>query len=139
MPLAFSAFFFLVLNSTENNTEKVTKEEKNISERDSSITTVNSYSNLFLDSAALQNFITQNKIADSIARRLEVFIIPAITSLHGLAAMDLQNRPVVSGTCMIMLLLMIMIPSLKDKKLQKKMDRLIAEDELSVSAQIKIL
>ena len=68
-----SLLLFSCANMTENNTEKVTKEEKNISKKDESITPSNSYSDLFLDTAALKNFITQNKIGDSIARRLQSF------------------------------------------------------------------
>ena len=49
------------------------KEEKNISTRDESITKANSYSDLFLDTAALSNFITQNKVPDSIAKRIKSF------------------------------------------------------------------
>ena len=72
--LAVCSLLFSCAGPLGSENEKTgTKEEKNISKRDSSITAANSYSNLFLDTAALQNFITKNKIDDSIARRLESF------------------------------------------------------------------
>ncbi len=72
--LSFCAFLYSCSDPVASQEENAAiKAEKNISDRDSSITPSNSYSNLFLDTAALQNFITQNKIADSIARRLKSF------------------------------------------------------------------
>ena len=66
----------LLLSCTEQGTtaqENKSKEEKNVSAVDSSITKANSYSDLFLDTAVLRSFITQNKVPDSIARRLRSF------------------------------------------------------------------
>src|SRR6187402_2419161 len=132
-----SAFLFSCTDTTENNTEKITKEEKNISKRDESITPSNSYSDLFIDTVTLQNFITQNKIGDSIARRLQSFYNTrnyrfAWFSKDGLTeqARGFWNLHDYVTTYEDDSLL-------KDKKLQKKMDRLIAEDELSVSASNK--
>jgi murein L,D-transpeptidase YcbB/YkuD len=132
-----SAILFSCTDTTESNTEKITKEEKNISKRDESITPSNSYSDLFLDSTVLKNFITQNKIGDSIARRLQSFYNArnfefAWFSHDGLTEQargfwNLHDYVTTYEDDSI----------LKDKKLQKKMDRLIAEDELSVNASNK--
>jgi len=132
-----SAILFSCTDTTESNTEKITKEEKNISKRDESITPSNSYSDLFLDSTVLKNFITQNKIGDSIARRLQSFYNArnfefAWFSRDGLTEQargfwNLHDYVTTYEDDSI----------LKDKKLQKKMDRLIAEDELSVNASNK--
>ncbi len=132
-----SALLFSCTDTTENNTEKITKEEKNISKRDESVTPTNSYSDLFLDTTALQNFIKQNKIGDSIARRLQSFYNTrnyqfAWFSSNGLTEQargfwNLHDYVTTYGEDSI----------LKDKKLQKKMDRLISEDELAVSASNK--
>lgn len=46
---------------------------KNISSRDHSITKENSYSDLFLDSAALVEYIARDKVPDSVARRMISF------------------------------------------------------------------
>ena len=56
-----SALLFSCTDTTETNTEKITKEEKNISKRNEGITPSNSYSDLFLDTTTVQNFIKQNK------------------------------------------------------------------------------
>ena len=136
--LPFSILLYSCPDPAENqNEKKVAKEEKNISERDIGITASNSYSDLFLDTAALQNFIKQNKIADSIARRLKSFYNTrnyqfAWFSSDGLTEQargfwNLHDYVTTYGAD----------SALKDKKLQKKIDRLIAEDELSVSASDK--
>jgi murein L,D-transpeptidase YcbB/YkuD len=132
-----SVLLFSCTDTTETNTEKITKEEKNISKRDESVTPSNSYSDLFLDTTALQNFIKQNKIPDSIGRRLESFYNTrnyqfAWFSQDGLTEQargfwNLHDYVTTYGDDSL----------LKDKKLQKKMDRLIAEDELSVNASNK--
>src|SRR5690348_7713505 len=77
-------FYFLLvtlvlsgcLNSAENKTEE--KEggpnaPKNISSRDFSITKANSYSDLFLDSASLDDFIARHHVPDSVASRMISF------------------------------------------------------------------
>lgn len=46
---------------------------KKISKRDRSITPANSYSDLFLDSAAVEAFLAQQKVPDSISRRVRSF------------------------------------------------------------------
>ncbi len=130
-----------MLSCTElNDSEKekqTTKEEKNISTRDSSITVANAYSNLFLDTSAVQHYIRENQLSDSIARRLKSFYNTrnyqfAWFSSNGLTEQargfwNLHDYVTTYDTD----------STLKDKKLQKRMDRLIAEDELSVSASDK--
>src|SRR5438876_847281 len=49
------------------------KSGKKVSSRDKSISVSNSYSDLFFDSTALENFIKQKKIDDSIAQRIRSF------------------------------------------------------------------
>jgi hypothetical protein len=71
--LAISSIFFSCSEQDANSQEKKPKGEKNISARDESITKANSYSDLFLDTAAVASFITQNKVSDSVASRLKSF------------------------------------------------------------------
>ena len=136
--LSLSALLFSCTEIDDSENEKgTTKEEKNISKRDESITKANSYSDLFLDTSVVQNFITQNKIPDSTARRLQSFYNTrnyqfAWFSSNGLTEQargfwNLHDYVTTYDTD----------STLKDKKLQKRMDRLIAEDELSVSASNK--
>ena len=112
------------------NSEK--KEQKNISERDLSITPANAYNDLFLDSTALQDFIMQNKIADSIARRLESFYNTRNYQFAWFSKGGLTEQARGFWNLHDYVTTYNADSTLKDKKLQKKMDRLIAEDELSV-------
>jgi len=123
--------------SGSTNGGSLSKAEKKISSRDRSISTSNSYSDLFFDSTTLENFINQKKIDDSIARRMRSFYnarnyqfawfssdgpteqARGFWNLHDYAT-------TYEGDTL-----------LKDKTLQRKMDRLIAEDDLSVSATNK--
>jgi len=132
-----SALLFSCTDTTENNTEKITKEEKNISKRDESITPTNSYNDLFLDSTVLKNFITQNKIGDSIARRLQSFYNTRNYQFAWFSSNGLTEQARGFWNLHDYVTTYEDDSSLKDKKLQKKMDRLIAEDELSVSATNK--
>src|SRR5687767_6059814 len=130
----------LMLSCTEQGAsedEKTRKEEKNISKQDVSITPANSYSNLFLDTTALQNFITQNKIPDSIARRLESFYNTRNYQFAWFSSNGLTEQARGFWNLHDYVTAYEADSALKDKKLQKKMDRLIAEDELSVSASNK--
>ena len=133
--LAFglSVLLFSCTDTTEDNKEKTIKEERNISKRDVGITASNSYSTLFLDTAALQNFITQNKIADSIASRLESFYNTRNYQFAWFSSDGLTEQARGFWNLHDYVTTYESDSSLKDKKLQKKMDRLIAEDELSVS------
>src|SRR5215204_439098 len=132
--LVFGLSLILFSCNTENNKAKATKEAKNISTRDVSITTSNSYSDLFFDSSALQNFITQNKIADSIARRLQSFYNTRNYQFAWFSSNGLTEQARGFWNLHDYVTTYENDSSLKDKKLQKKMDRLIAEDELSVGS-----
>ena len=132
-----SVILFSCADTTEDNTEKITKEEKNISKIDESITPSNSYSDLFLDSSAIRNFITQNKIDDSIARRLKSFYNTRNYQFAWFSGDGLTEQARGFWNLHDYVTTYEDDSSLKDKKLQKKMDRLIAEDELSVSASNK--
>src|SRR5215470_7801031 len=50
-----------------------TNSTKNISSRDRSITSSNSYSDLFLDTSMVENFLKEKKVPDSIASRIRSF------------------------------------------------------------------
>ena len=99
--LAIPIILFSCTENPANSQEKKSTQEKNVSTRDISITKESSYSDLFLDTSAVSSFITQNKVADSIARRLKAFTIHGTISLRGSAAMDLPSKPGAFGTCMI--------------------------------------
>ncbi len=56
-----------------NEYNEKTENVKKITKRDYSITASNSYSDLFLDSTAVENFITEKKLNDTLTRRLRSF------------------------------------------------------------------
>ncbi len=71
-----SLLFAGCLNGAENTSEGEggdPAKPKNVSKRDGSITKANSYSDLFLDSTALADYIANNKLSDSIANRMLSF------------------------------------------------------------------
>lgn len=134
--LLFLFVSVLLIACSNSKTEKE-KEEKKISKRDRSITAANSYSSLFLDSLTMEKFITEKKIADSLARRIRSFYNTrnyqfAWFSKDGLTEQargfwNLHDYINTYGTDSL----------LKDKALQKKMDNLITEESLSVNAANK--
>src|SRR5688572_23571252 len=127
--------FFLSCSDSSGDNGK--KEENKISKRVVNITPANSYSSLFLDSLAMEKFIVEKKIPDSLSRRLRSFYNTrnyqfAWFSTDGLTEQargfwNLHDYATTYGKD----------TTLKDKALQKRMDRLIAEETLSVSAADK--
>jgi murein L,D-transpeptidase YcbB/YkuD len=81
--LIFGLFFSFTATAQNNNQQQdkqvdttqseAVENEKKISKRDYSINRSNSYSDLFLDSSALESFIVANKINDTISRRMRSF------------------------------------------------------------------
>lgn len=132
--IAFSITFVSCGNPSSSQKEKKDKEEKNISTRDYSITKENSYSDLFLDTTALANFITENKIADSISRRLRSFYNTRNYQFAWFSSDGLTEQARGFWNLHDYVTTYDADTTLKDKKLQKRMDRLIAEDDLSASA-----
>ena len=68
-------------NSNDDKTEKKSKKqkselEKKVSKRDYSITAANSFSDLFFDSLAMESYITENKLSDTLSRRMRSFYNP---------------------------------------------------------------
>jgi murein L,D-transpeptidase YcbB/YkuD len=130
----------MACNSQDSNsqtTDSTTSESaKNVSSRDISITPANAYSNLFFDSMKMESYVTENKLPDSVARRMRSFYNTrnyqyAWFSSNGLTEQalgfwNLRNYASYSGDT-----------SIKDKVLEKKMKALMAEDSLTVSASDK--
>jgi murein L,D-transpeptidase YcbB/YkuD len=112
-------------------------QRKNISKRDKSINASNSYSDLFFDSTAMEQFIQKKKINDSIADRIRSFYNTRNYQYAWFSSDGLTEQA--RGFWNLHDYVTTYDPdsSLKDKALQKKMDRLIAEDQLSVSANDK--
>lgn len=106
---------------------------KNITKRDFSITASNAYNDIFLDSSYLENYLAKNEINDTISRRMRSFYNArnyqyAWFASGGLTEQargfwNMHNYHTTYGNDSL----------LKDKTLKKNMDRLIAEEELTVS------
>src|SRR5688572_16706588 len=134
--LLFSCFFFLSCSNSQSG-GNAKKEESNISKRVVNITPANSYSTLFIDSLAMEKFIVEKKLPDSLSRRIRSFYNTrnyqfAWFSSDGLTEQargfwNLHDYHVKYNND----------STLEDKALEKKMDALIAEEELSVSASDK--
>jgi murein L,D-transpeptidase YcbB/YkuD len=119
-------------SASEDKTDQTT--EKKISKRDYSIDKSNSYSNLFLDSSLVEDYIAQNKVNDTISRRMRSFYNArnyqfawfssdgpteegrSFWNLHEYSTTYKHNN------------------SSDDKKLKKKMDYLLSEESLRVGA-----
>ncbi|HWI91884.1 MAG TPA: L,D-transpeptidase family protein [Flavisolibacter sp.] len=114
--------------------QKESEEKKNISKRDYSINKSNSYSDLFLDSMAMEKFIASKKIPDSLARRIRSFYNTRNYQFAWFSS-DGMNEPTYAfWNLHDYVTTYDNDTSLKDKKLQKKMDALVAEESLSPTA-----
>jgi len=136
---AFICSFFIACTQNSGNevsSENKAEKDKKVSSRDLSITKANAYNDLFLDSANLVDFITQKKLVDSVSRRMISFYNArnyqyAWFSSNGLTEQtlgfwNLYSYAIYSGDT-----------SLKDKVLQKRMEKLIADSDFSVSTSNK--
>lgn len=139
--LVITGSLFFACNNNRGQTSSSESDkpenEKKISKRDVSITAANAYSSLFLDSTAMEKFIADKKLNDSIARRIRSFYNTRNYQFAWFSGDGLTEQArgfwnlhdyatTYSGDS-----------SLKDKQLQRRMDALIAEESLSVSANDK--
>jgi murein L,D-transpeptidase YcbB/YkuD len=138
LPLLFGCSLIIACSNSENNQSQGTgKAEKNMSKRDRSISRSNSYSNLFLDSLAMENFIAQKKIPDSLASRIRSFYNTRNYQFAWFSSDGLTEQARGFWNLHDYVTTYDVDSSLKNKSLQKKMDNLITEDLLSVSANDK--
>lgn len=118
-------------NNTDNNTAQ---SKKNISKRDYSINKSNSYSDLFLDSSALEKFIASKEIPDSIAARMRSFYNTRNYQFAWFNSGGLNEQTYAFWNLHDYVTTYDGDTSLKDKALQKKMEALTAEEKLSPKA-----
>lgn len=121
----------------ENSKNSKSEKEKKISRRDLSINSSNAYSDIFLDSMQLMKYLNDNKVSDSLKRRMISFYNSrnyqfAWFNSKGLTeqARGFWNLHQYSTTYGI-------DTSIQDQSLQKLMDDWIAEETLSVSSNNK--
>src|SRR5690242_7802691 len=121
----------IVWSCDRKSSEK--KEEKKISKRHYGITKANSYNDIFLDSMDVVDYINKNKIPDSVARRMISFYNTrnyeyAWFSSDGLSeqAMGFSSLLNFTGDT-----------SKGEEKLQTRMDKLLADTDLTISGNNK--
>ena len=132
MTVALSSliFFAACQSKDEKNigTKSQSEKDKKVSKRDYSITKANAFNDLFLDSTDVENYITKNNIADSIARRIRSFYNTrnyefAWFTSNGLTeqALGFWTLKNYSGDT-----------ASKSKQLEKRMDALMTDEDLKV-------
>jgi murein L,D-transpeptidase YcbB/YkuD len=115
------------------------EEKRNVSKRNYSITKANAYSDLFFDSTVMEGFITQNKLSDSLARRMRSFYNTRNYQFAWFSSDGLTEQARGFWNLHDYVTTYAKDSVLKNKILQKKMDALIASEKLSVSASDKAI
>jgi len=130
---------FVSCNAQEGTSENDTssKEQKKISKRDRSITKANSYSDLFVDSLTVEKFITDKKIPDSLSRRIRSFYNTRNYQFAWFTSKGLTEQARGFWNLHDYHTTYNHDTVLHSKTLQRTMDNLIAEEDLSISAQNK--
>ncbi len=130
---------FVSCNAQEGNSENggKPKEEKKISKRDRSITKANSYSDLFIDSMVVEKFIADKKIPDSLSRRIRSFYNTRNYQFAWFTSKGLTEQARGFWNLHDYHTTYNHDTLLHSKSLQKTMDNLIAEEDLSVNASNK--
>ena len=119
------------INSSENSNSET---EKKTTKRDLSVTAQNSYNDIFLDSSAVEKFLSEKKIPDSLTWRIRSFYNArnyqfAWFSSKGLteqalAFWNIHNYETTTGDTI-----------LRNKALQAKMDDIVADSNFTVNAK----
>lgn len=121
----------------EDNTGSKSELEKKVSKRDLSITQAVAYSTLFMDSSALENYFSQKKPADSIIRRMRSFYNARNYQFAWFSGDGLTEQARSFWNLHEYYTAYSDDTTLNDKKLEKKMDALIMEEDLHPSASDK--
>jgi murein L,D-transpeptidase YcbB/YkuD len=123
--------------TSESDDEAKSEGQKKTSKRDYSITTANSYSDLFLDSLAMEQFITSKKLNDSLSRRMRSFYNTRNYQFAWFTSSGLTEQALAFWNLHDYVTTYDDDTSLRDKNLQKRMDALVAEDKISPRASDK--
>jgi len=145
--LAPALLFTMLISCNSNDTDPAKKDkgnkqdseekresEKKISKRDISITAANSYSDLFFDSMVLVKYFTNNKIDDSLKRRMTSFYNARNYQFAWFSSKGVSEQARGFWNMHNYLLTYGKDSSLKNKELQKRMDNYVEADSLRISA-----
>ena len=123
------AAVLIACNENASNEKKSEKKSKKVSKRDYSITKENAYNDIFLDSSEMENFILKNVIPDSIAQRMRSFYNTRNYEFAWFSSDGLSEQAMGFSS----LLNFTEDTSARQKKLNKMMDRLVGDENLTVS------
>ena len=134
----YAAIFCGLLASCQNSATDEDQNDakdgkKNVSKRDYSITEANAYSSLFLDSIAVEKYIADKKLHDSVSRRIRSFYNTRNYQFAWFSNDGLTEQALGFWNLHDYVTTYDNDTSLRDKALQKRMDNLIAEENLSVN------
>lgn len=143
--LLFLAYLCVLLSACKGNEEqdkenrkkREEKEQKNISKRDYSITKSVSYSDLFLDSNTVEKYLEQNKISDTLVRRVRSFYNTRNYQFAWFSGEGLTEQAFGFWNLLDHYTTYTDDTSLTDKSLKRRIDNLMLEENLSVSASNK--
>lgn len=119
--------------SDSGATEAGADEPKKITNRDYSITKANSYSDLFLDSVAMEKHIAEKGLDEKVARRVRSFYNARNYGFAWFTSTGLTEQARAFWNLHDYVTTYDKDTSLRDKALQKRMDALTAEEELKGS------
>ena len=132
------SLFFSCKNATSPTAknEEETKEEakRNISKRDYSITKANAYSDLFLDSTAMEKYLSGKGVPDSVSRRLRSFYNTRNYSFAWFSTDGLTEQARAFWNLHDYVTTYDNDTSLRDRALQKKMEAFTTEEKLVPTA-----
>lgn len=127
-------------NKTDNENENKTEANENtkkITKRDYSINSSNSYSDLFLDSNAVEHFIAEKKLNDTITRRLRSFYNARNYQYAWFSSDGVTEQGRSFWNLHEYYTTYSKDTTLDDKGLKKKMNSLVSVDTLYVNASDK--
>ena len=113
------------------------KQKKNISKRDYSITEADSYSNLFLDSNAVENYVATNQVGDSISRRMRSFYNTRNYQFAWFSSEGFTEQAFGFWNLLDHYTTYSDDTTLSNKSLKKRIDNLMLEEDLSINASNK--
>jgi murein L,D-transpeptidase YcbB/YkuD len=140
--------FFIACHVKQNNTESGNGQqqetqgdkketEKKITKRDYSINRSNSYTDIFLDSNAVENFIATNKVSDTISRKIRSFYNARNYQFAWFSSDGVTEQGRSFWNLHEYYTTYSDDNSLDDKSLKKRMNALVSAESLRVSASDK--
>ncbi len=133
--ILYAAILCSIVASCKNEEKDIKVDNaKSISKRDLSITKANSYSDIFLDSMQMEKFIAENHITDSIAYPMRSFYNSRNYQYAWFSTDGLTEQARAFWNLHQYVTTYDKDSSLHDKKLEKRMNAIVAEDSLTIGA-----